>query len=722
MDGDYTFGEAGGRGLGRNTGPNPSEFVKNATNVRLPKTTRVKNKAPAPVQITAEQIVREAKDFQEEDFRAPKSKITDPEELAEYRLRKRKHYEDLVRRVKWNIGVWVKYAHWEESQKDLQRARSVWERALDVEPRNVSLYLKYAEMEMRNKNVNHARNVWDRAVTLLPRIDQLWYKYIHMEEILGNVAGARNIFERWMQWEPDHNGWTAYIKLELRYNEFQRARELYERYVACHPTVTAWVRYAKFEVKNGERARARKVYERAVELLGQEDDVEELYIMFAKFEEHCSEYERARCIYKYALDSIPKGQAEDLYRTFVAFEKQHGDKGGIENVIVSKRRFQYEDEIRKNPRNYDVWFDYIRLEESYGDKDKVREVYERAIANVPPQHTEKRYWQRYIYLWINYAFYEELEAEDVERTREVYTECLKLVPHKYFSFSKLWLLAAKFELRQKNLVSMRKILGMAIGVAPKEKIFKAYIEIELQLGNIDRCRTLYEKYLEWAPQSCQAWCKFAELEASLDETERVRALYELAISQPVLDMPEILWKAYIDFEMTEGEYENVRQLYERLLERTKHVKVWLSYGQFEQSLAPAQEAEEELDRDKMRERAECGARARKVFERAEKVMKDGGPDAKEERVMVLEAWQQCEQDLDPAKAQAVEKKMPRRVKRKRPMFAEDGQAAGFEEYYDYIFPDETGAAPNLKILEAAYRWKKQKLDDEGGAAETPEDN
>lgn len=64
MDGDYTFGEAGGRGMGRSSGPNPSEFVKNATNVRLPKATKVKNKQPAPVQITAEQIVREAKDFQ----------------------------------------------------------------------------------------------------------------------------------------------------------------------------------------------------------------------------------------------------------------------------------------------------------------------------------------------------------------------------------------------------------------------------------------------------------------------------------------------------------------------------------------------------------------------------------------------------------------------------------------------------------------------------------
>ena len=36
-------------------------------------------------------------------------------------------------------------------------------------------------------------------------------------------------------------------------------------------------------------------------------------------------------------------------------------------------------------------------------------MYERAIANVPPA-AEKRYWQRYIYLWIKYALFEELEA------------------------------------------------------------------------------------------------------------------------------------------------------------------------------------------------------------------------------------------------------------------------------------------------------------------------
>jgi len=54
------------------------------------------------------------------------------------------------------------------------RARSVYERGIDVAHRTIPLWLKYAEMEMRNRQVNHARNIWDRAVTILPRANQLW--------------------------------------------------------------------------------------------------------------------------------------------------------------------------------------------------------------------------------------------------------------------------------------------------------------------------------------------------------------------------------------------------------------------------------------------------------------------------------------------------------------------------------------------------------------------
>jgi crooked neck len=678
--------------------------------------------SPNETQITAEQLIREARDRREDEHGAPpRQKIVDQEELNEYRLVKRKEFEDYIRRARWNIQNFVKYAQWEESQKDFARARSVWERAVESSHRSVPLWLKYAEMEMRNKNINHARNVWDRACTLLPRVDQLWYKYIHMEEMVGNIAGARQVFERWLKWEPDHQGWRAYIRMELRYNETDRARGIYERYVRCHPTVKAWVSYAKFEGKLHETAKARAVYETAVRELGLDANTTDLFQKFAKFEEFCKETERARAIYKYALDNIPKKEAEELYKEYMQFEKKFGDKEDIEDVINRKRRFQYEEDLRSNPTNYDTWFDYLRLEESSGTHTSIRELYERAIANVPPAQ-EKRFWKRYIYLWINYALYEELEAEDVERTREVYRQCLKFIPHKTFSFSKVWILAAQFEIRQKNLKGARKIYGMAIGMAPKKKIFDSYIEMEMQLGNVDRCRLLYGKHLEVCPSSCDAWCKFAELEKNLGEVERTRAIFELAVSQTMLDKPEILWKMYIDFEISEGERENARELYERLLERTKHVKVWISFARFESlplhKLALESEEAEAEDTNIPTPEADTPTydmqqKARELYKRAYRYFRDPALDMKEECVMLLEGWKAFESEFGAADSlKEVEEKMPRQVKRRRPVQDDRGEEVGMEEYYDYIFPDEAGAAPNLKLLQAAYKWKKQKVSDD----------
>lgn len=81
--------------------------------------------------------------------------------------------------------------------------------------------------------------------------------------------------------------------------------------------------------------------------------------------------------------------------------------------------------------------------------------------------------------------------------------------------------------------------GTAIGKCPKNKLLKGYIELELQLREFDRCRKLYEKYLEFSPENCTTWIKFAELETILGDVERARAIFELAIGQPRLDMPEV---------------------------------------------------------------------------------------------------------------------------------------------------------------------------------------
>ena len=52
--------------------------------------------------------------------------------------------------------------------------------------------------------------------------------------------------------------------------------------------------------------------------------------------------------------------------------------------------------------------------------------------------------------------------------------------------------------------------------------------------------------------------KYVELERSLSEIEHAQVIFEFAIAQPILDIPKLLWKAYIDFKISGGEYERTR--------------------------------------------------------------------------------------------------------------------------------------------------------------------
>lgn len=682
---------------------------------------RVKNKAAAPVQVSAEQLLREAVDRQEPGLEAPTQRFADLEELHEYQGRKRKDFEDYVRRNRINMNNWMRYAAWELEQKEFRRARSIFERALDVDPTSVVLWIRYIEAEMKTRNINHARNLLDRAVTILPRIDKLWYKYVYMEETLGNIPGTRQVFERWMSWEPEEGAWGAYIKMEKRYSEFERARGIFQRFTVVHPEPRNWIKWARFEEEYGTSDLVREVYGVAIETLGEDFMDEKLFSAYAKFEAKLKEYERARAIYKYALDRLPRSKAMALHKAYTTFEKQYGDREGVEDVILSKRRVQYEEQLKENSRNYDIWFDFARLEETSGDPERVRNTYERAIAQIPPSQ-EKRHWRRYIYLWIFYAVWEEMEAKDMERAGQIYQECLRIIPHKKFTFGKVWLMKAHFEVRQMQLQAARKTLGQAVGMCPKDKIFRGYIHMEHRMYEFGRCRTLFQKLIEWNPSNTQSWLEFADLERNLDDAERTRAIYELAIEQSTLDMPELVWKAYIDFEEGAAEDERVRQLYERLLQKTDHVKVWTNYANFESSLLLDEEMEEEEEEKEGKPvREDAILRTRAVFSRAEKAFKDKGQSDNVscyshnphtirsiltcvQRVEILTSWQGFEHAHgSPEDIENIEKQMPRRVKKRRKLGDDK-----YEEYVDHVFPADDQSAANLsRLLQKAHQWKQQ---------------
>ena len=276
-------------------------------------------------------------------------------------------------------------------------------------------------------------------------------------------------------------------------------------------------------------------------------------------------------------------------------------------------------------------------------------------------------------------------------------------------------MASQFEVRQMQLTTARKMLGQALGRCPKPKIFKGYIDMEMQLREFDRCRTLYEKFLENSPTNSYAWISYAGLEKLLDDVDRVRAIYEFAIANPQgLDIPEAVWKAYIDFEVEEGEYDRARALYEKLLDKTDHVKVWISFAEFEVSIPEDEEEEAEEEEAERVISDTAKARGRAVFDRAYRRMRER--DLKEEvyhkypnnaniqRVVLLESWKQYELTYGDEKTLAqVEELMPKVVKKRRKL--DDGS---FEEYFDYLFKDgDEGNQKMLNLLKKAQEWRSR---------------
>jgi len=152
-------------------------------------------------------------------------------------------------------------------------------------------------------------------------------------------------------------------------------------------------------------------------------------------------------------------------------------------------------------------------------------------------------------------------------------------------------------------------------------------------------------------------------------------------------MPELIWKFYIDFEIQNGQFEQARALYKRLLQRTKHVKVWISFAKFETSIGRPNIA-------------------REIFKEGFQTLK--AIELTEERVMLWESWRDFEQEHgNNNSVESVLSNLPKRVKKRRKITTTEGQDAGFEEYYDYIFPDTKNLRSGLKLMEAAQKWKEQ---------------
>lgn len=589
---------------------------------------KVKNKDIAPIQISAEQLIKESTSSAdplrttEEARRKLRAKVDKASGTEEALQRNREFFENKIRRERHQLGVWVRYALWEESQGGPEsgpRARSIFERSLDVSPYHAPLWIAYADFELRGKRLNLARNIMDRSVTLLPRLDKLWYKYLLVEEACSSdISLQRLIWERWMRWEPDVQPMLSYIAWENRHKNddnnddndnisnnndnndsnsnndsckksSKRILRIHQMLLKVHPkNPISYLKFVEFLEKEADYASVRELFKLSFKELPLTSS---LLITFAKFELRRGELERVRIIYEWGLSRLPSSSS--LLHSFAQFERLNPSDSS--KCLDISRSSLWSQRLSKASGDdlLDLYFTMLDEEEDlyfndgFGDgfddginseyqnrekqKQKILKIYKDAITTSTPLKIAENPSKKYIYLWLRYFIF----LEEDPSLPEEHDKLLKLLEDRQVFSAKVIRSITEYWLRRKDLGRARSLWGRTIGLIRSSKrpekvtrILEDYISVEMELEEWDRVRKLMEIRVGASPQRSLFWIEWAHLEHLLLDDERSVFIWEAAIASSSLDRPEEVWNSYLEQLISCCSFTAASSLYKRMMDRS----------------------------------------------------------------------------------------------------------------------------------------------------------
>ncbi|GMT04351.1 hypothetical protein PENTCL1PPCAC_26525, partial [Pristionchus entomophagus] len=328
-------------------------------------------------------------------------------------------------------ALWISFAKFYEKNKQVQDARSIFERAVEAPYVKVdelaTVWCEYAEMEMRQRANDRAVSVLKRAVAPPPRktgyFDEgetvqtrvhkslkVWSMYADIEECFGTVEKCRAVYDRVIdlriatpqivinyasfleehnyfedafkayergialfKWPNVYDIWNLYLtKFIKRYggSKLERARDLFEQCLDGCPAKFAkniFLLYAQLEEKHGLARHAMAIYNRATKAVDREDQ----YAMYNIYIKRAGEdfgLPHTRPIYEDAISNLPENKSRDMSMRYSAMERALGE------IDRARAIYAHASEIC-DPRVYGIfWETWKEFELKHGNEDTVREM------------------------------------------------------------------------------------------------------------------------------------------------------------------------------------------------------------------------------------------------------------------------------------------------------------------------------------------------------------
>ncbi|RLN26207.1 hypothetical protein BBJ28_00023801 [Nothophytophthora sp. Chile5] len=313
--------------------------------------------------------------------------------------------------------LWIHFAKFYDEHGDLNNARVIFKKAVDVEFRNpqelVAVYCEWGEMELRHENFEEALEIVRGAcsvpasrtirlrkqqpLTAKDKVHQsvkLWALRLDLEESLGDLESTRAAYDGAFELKLITPQMVLNFASYLEENKFfEESFRVYERGLAVFPKFPhagdLWRTYlTKFVQRYAgtKMERTRDLHEQAIRAAPAKS-VRGFYEKFADFEEKHGMLRNVMTIYERAADAVPDEDKQAIYEVYV--------KKAQKFFGVAKVRDVYQRGITKLPDKCvaPLCLKFARMETKLGEFDRARAIYAHASQFCDPRQHETSFWK-----------------------------------------------------------------------------------------------------------------------------------------------------------------------------------------------------------------------------------------------------------------------------------------------------------------------------------------
>lgn len=263
--------------------------------------------------------------------------------------------------------LWINYAKFYEAGGDLDNARIIMEKAVNVPFKSVSelaeTWCGWAEMELGNENFDRAVDIMAKA-TIAPKRSFVDY----FDETL---SPQQRVHKSWKLW-------SFYVDLVESVSTLEETKKVYERIfelrIATPQTV---VNFASLLEENKYFEESFKVYERGLDLFSYPVAFELWNLYLTKAVDRKIGIERLRDLFEQAVEGCPPKFAKVLYLMYGSLEEERG------LARHAMRIYERATRAVSDVDRFEMFNFYITKSASNFGLTSTRAIYERAIAALP---------------------------------------------------------------------------------------------------------------------------------------------------------------------------------------------------------------------------------------------------------------------------------------------------------------------------------------------------